>query len=160
MKILQQKNFIFKHISKTKQTSMNTDGKQGIMRGILGEVGNMTFSSKPAISQSKVTQQHFDEKTVETQSINSILSLSASSSSPSSKITTNVANQLEEIILDDDFVISTEIPTEFDCDSSDLYNLMDVSEFVVDICKYWKKLERHTPIRQNFLVHRREGRSS
>jgi hypothetical protein len=52
----------------------------------------------------------------------------------------------------------TETPAEFDCDSGDLFNVTTVSEFVVDICKYWRELEQHTPIQQNFLLHRREGR--
>ncbi len=51
------KNLIFKQISKVQQSSINPIGNKGTMRGILGEVGNMTLSNKPIISKPKIIQQ-------------------------------------------------------------------------------------------------------
>ncbi|CAF2748745.1 unnamed protein product [Rotaria sp. Silwood2] len=157
------KNLIFKHISKAQQTSINANGKKGTMRGILGEVGNMTLSNKPIISKSKIIQQQHQQNSVgaiiESQTINNILPPAPPPLPPPSTINV-VVNEIEEIILDDNFESLTDIPIEFDCDSGDLNNIITVSELVVDICKYWKELEQHTPIRQNFLFHRREGTAS
>jgi hypothetical protein len=150
------KNLIFKHLSKAQQSSTtNPNGNKGTMRGILGEVGNMTLSNKPIISKPKIIPQNSVSTIIESQSI---ISIPPPAPPPPSTITTIVDNQIEEIILDDDFESLIEVPAEFDCDSSDLYNITTVSEFVVDICKYWRELEQCTPIRQNFLLHRREGR--
>jgi hypothetical protein len=137
------KNLVFKQLSKVHQTSINP---KGTMRGILGEVGNMTLSTKPIISKPKIIQQ---QQNFISQAIINIL--------PPPTI---VNNQIEEIIIDDDddFESLLELPVEFDCDSGDLYNITTVSEFVIDICKYWRELEQRAPIRQNFLLHRREGR--
>ncbi|CAF0934330.1 unnamed protein product [Rotaria sordida] len=154
------KNLIFKHTSKTQQISINTNDKKGTMRGILGEVGNMTLSNKPIISKPKTIQQQQQQKNsveiiIESQSNNNILS------SALPPPTTEIAvNEIEEIIFDDNFQLSTDIPAEFDCDSGDLNNITTVSELIVNICKYWKELEQHTPIRQNFLLHRSEGTAS
>ncbi|CAF1048398.1 unnamed protein product [Adineta steineri] len=153
------KNLIFKHISKAQQSSMNINSNKGTMRGILGEVGNMTLSNKPIISKPKIIQQHSSIATIiESKSIVNILPPAP----PPSITITDEDNQIEEIILDDDDEDEyiTETPAEFDCDSGDLYNITTVSEFVVDICKYWRELEHHTPIRQNFLLNRREGTAS
>lgn len=148
------KNLITKHISKAQQSSkINPHGNKGTMRGILGEVGNMTLSNKPMISKPKIIQQ-------QTNSIATIIeppSIAIVSVLPPPS-TTNVAHQIEEIDVDDDSESETDILTEFDCDSGDLYNITTVSELVVDICKYWRELELHTPIRQNFLLHRHEGK--
>jgi len=56
--------------------------------------------------------------------------------------------------------LTTKVPFEFDCDSGDLFNITTVSEYVVDICKYWRDLEQRTPIRPNFLLNRIEGTAS
>jgi hypothetical protein len=149
------KNLIFKHISKAQQSSTTN---KGTMRGILGEVGNMTLSNKPIISKPKIIQQNSIATIIESQSIINIPPPAPPPSSSTITTTTNVANYVEEIVLDNDFESLTEIPAEFDCDSGDLLNITTVSEFVVDICKYWRELEQHTPIRQNFLLRRREGR--
>jgi hypothetical protein len=142
------KNLIFKHISKAPQSSINPNGT---MRGILGEVGNMTLNNKPIISKPKIIQQQNLITTLtDSKSIINIPTLSSTA--------TIVNNKIEEILLDEDVESLTEIPVEFDCDSGDLFNITTVSEFVVDICKYWRELEQRTPIRQNFLFHRREGR--
>ncbi|CAF0731555.1 unnamed protein product [Rotaria sp. Silwood1] len=156
------KNLIFKHISKAQQTSINANGKKGTMRGILGEVGNMTLSNKPLISKSKIIQQQYSGGVIiESQSNNNTLPPAPPPLSlPPSTTNIIVANEIEEIILDDNFESSTDIPVEFDCDSGDRNNITTVSELVVDICKYWKELEQRTPIRQNFLLHRREGTAS
>jgi len=148
------KNLIFKHISKAQQSStINPSGNKGTMRGILGEVGNMTLANKPIISKPKIIQQ-------QSNSVATILELQSmiSIQPPPPPSTTNIVNQIEEIVVDDDFESLTEIPIEFDCDSGDIFNITTVSELVVDICKYWRELEQHTPIRQNFLLQRREGR--
>jgi hypothetical protein len=146
------KNLIFKQILKGQQSStINSNGNKGTMRGILGEVGNMTLSNKPIISKPKIIQQQNSIATIiESQSIISM--------PPPAPPPTVVDNQIEEVIVDDDFQSFTDIPAEYDCDSGDLYNIITVSELVVDICKYWRELEHHTPIRQNFLLHRLEGR--
>lgn len=130
------KNLIFKQISKVPQASINP---KGTMRGILGEVGNMTLSTKPIISKPKIIQQQQNSNVLP----------------PSSTI---VNNQIEDIILDKNFECLLELPIEFDCDSADLYNITTVSEYVGEICKYWRELEQRSPLRQNFLLHRREGR--
>lgn len=127
------KNLIAKHMTKATQSSAT-------MRGILGEVGNMTLNNKPMITKPKIIQQQSN--------------LIATIIEPLP--TTNVANRIEDVELPSD----GEIPAEFDCDSGDLNNITTASEFVVDICKYWRELEEHTPIRQNFLLHRREGRTA
>jgi len=150
------KNLVFKNISKSQQSSIiNTNGNKGTMRGILGEVGNMTLSNKPIISKPKIIQQNSIATIIESQSI---IIIPPPAPPPPTTTTTIVANQIEEIILDNNFESLTEIPAEFDCDSGDLYNITTVSEYIVDICKYWRELEQHTPIQQNFLLHRREGR--
>ncbi|CAF1143541.1 unnamed protein product [Rotaria magnacalcarata] len=153
------KNLIFKHKSKAQQPTINPNGKKGTMRGILGEVSNMTLSNKTVMSKSKVIQQqNYVGTIIESQSTNSILPPPLPPSS--STTTTSVVSQTEDFILDDYLEFSTELPAGFDCDSGDLNNITTASEFVVDICKYWKELEQRTPIRQNFLLHRREGTAS
>lgn len=133
------KNLIAKHMAKAQQSSaFNSNGNTATMRGILGEVGNMTLNNKPMITKPKIIQQQSN--------------LIATIIEPLP--TTNVTNRIEDIELGSD----GKIPAEFDCDSGDLNNITTASEFVVDICKYWRELEEHTPIRQNFLLHRREGR--
>jgi hypothetical protein len=114
----------------------------------------MTLANKPIISKPKIIQQ-------QSNSVATILELQSMISiqpPPPPPSTTNIVNQIEEIVVDDDFESLTEIPIEFDCDSGDIFNITTVSELVVDICKYWRELEQHTPIRQNFLLQRREGR--
>ena len=153
------KNLIYKHVSKAQLSS--TTGNKGTMRGILGEVGNMTLTNKPMISKPKIIQQQTNSiaAIIESQSIINILP-----PAPPPSITTttiSIADQIEEIVVDDDdddIESLTEIPAEFDCDSGDILNINTASEFVVDICKYWRELEQQTPIRQDFLVQRREGR--
>jgi hypothetical protein len=159
------KNLIYKHVSKVQLPSTtNSIGNKGTMRGILGEVGNMSLSNKPIISKPKIIQQQTNSiaALIESQSIVNIL---PPAPPPPLTTTTNIAIQIEEIIVDDiddddddDIESLIEIPAEFDCDSGDILNINTASEFVVDICKYWRELEQLTPIRQNFLLQRREGR--
>lgn len=138
------KNLIGKHLIKAQQSStLNPNGNKGTIRGILGEVGNMTLNNKPLITKPKIIQQQ-----------SNLIATIIEPLPTTTTTTANVANRIEEIDLESD----TEIPAEFDCDSGDLHNITTASEFVVDICKYWRELEQHTPIRQNFLLHRREGR--
>ena len=150
------KNLICKQISKVQQTS---NGSKGTMRGILGEVGNMTLSNKPMISKPKLIQQQTAIATI----IESKSSISVLPPAPPPPATI-VENEVEEIMIDDDDDDDDDLAfgsnDEFDCDSGDSHNITTVSEFVVDICKYWRELEQKTPIRQNFLAHRREGTAS
>ena len=145
------KSLIFKHLSKAQQTSLNTTNSKGTMRGILGEVGNMSLANKPAtsmITKSKLIQQ----------SIASIIETKTIVNAPTSSLVT----QMEEINLndDDDEFISklTIVPPEFDCDSGDALNITTVSDYVVEICKYWRELEQRTIVRQHFLLNRNEGK--
>jgi hypothetical protein len=140
------KNLILKHTSKVQQSSLN----KGTMRGILGEVGNMTLSNKPLITKPRIIQQQNSIATIiESQSI---ISIPQPAPPP---LPTIVVNQIDDIIFDDDII---DVPAEFDCDSIDLFNITTVSEYVIDICKYWRELEQNTPIQQNFLLNRCEGR--
>lgn len=143
------KNLILKHVTKGQQSSTNKSS----MRGILGEVGNMTLNSKPLISKPKVVQQQNSIETlIECQTIVAV------PPPPPCASTVIMINQIEEILLDDEESSIAHVSTEFDCDSADLQNITTASEYVVDICKYWRELEINTPIRQNFLLNRSEGR--
>lgn len=153
------RNLICKQISKVQQTStiVQTNGSnKGTIRGILGEVGNMTLSNKPMISKPKLIQKQTAIATIIESK--SIVSVPPPAPPPTATATKSIVieNEIEEIIIDDDSVLETD-NDEFDCDSADLFNITTVSEFVVDICKYWRELEQKTPIVQNFLLHRREG---
>lgn len=156
------RNLICKQISKVQQTStiVQTNGSnKGTIRGILGEVGNMTLSNKPMISKPKLIQKQTAIATIIESK--SIVSVPPPAPPPAATATKSIVieNEIEEIIIDDDSVLETD-NDEFDCDSADLFNITTVSEFVVDICKYWRELEQKTPIVQNFLLHRREGTAS
>lgn len=161
------KNLILKHVSKGQQLSNQTNVSKGTIRGILGEVGNMTLNGKLTHSKSKfVQQQNGVETLIESQSIISAPPPApppAPLSSSSSVSTLSVINQIEEIVLDDDENEQqslVDVPAEYDCDSADLLNITTASEYVVDICKYWRELEQHTLIRKNFLLNRNEGEYS
>jgi hypothetical protein len=160
------KSLIFKHLSKAQQASLNNNNNtKGTMRGILGEVGNMSLSNKPItsiITKPKIIQQSVTT-IIETKSITTVLP------PPPSTIIPTIVNKIEEISLNDDkendesmfhepIAKLTKVPPEFDCDSGDSYNITTVSEYVVDICKYWRELELRTSIRQNFLLNRNEGK--
>jgi hypothetical protein len=148
------KNLILKHVSKGQQSSMNVHGNKGTMRGILGEVGNMTLTAKPILTKTKVVQQQNSIETViECQSM-----ISVPPPAPPPSCIAVMIDQVEATISNDDSTLSTDVPSEFDCDSADLYNITTASEYVVDICKYWRDLEQSTPIRQNFLLNRCEGK--
>lgn len=148
------KNLIFKHLSKAQQAASNNANNN--KRGILGEVGNMSLSNKPVasmITKPKIIQQ---ATIIETKSV---------AIAPSS-IIPMIVTKIEEINLNsekeknsDDRVEQsiTNVPSEFDCDSGDSHNITTASEYVVDICKYWRELEQRTPIRPNFLLNRNEG---
>jgi hypothetical protein len=156
------KNLIFKHLSKAQQASLNNNNSKGTMRGILGEVGNVSLANKPVtsiITKPKIIQQSVTT-IIETKSI---INLPTPAPPPLSSST--IVNKIEEINLNDDECIThesiaklTKVPPEFDCDSGDSYNITTVSEYVVDICKYWRELEQRTSIRQNFLLNRNEGK--
>ena len=164
------KNLIFKHLSKAQQAaSNNANSNKGTMRGILGEVGNMSLSNKPMasmITKPKIIQQA-TATIIETKSVAIAPSLPPASSS--SSIIPMIIHKIEEINLNsekeknfDDRVEQsmtklTNVPSEFDCDSGDSHNITTASEYVVDICKYWRELEHRTPIRPNFLLNRNEG---
>jgi hypothetical protein len=167
------KNLIFKHLSKAQQTSLNNNNNntntKGTMRGILGEVGNMSLSNKSMtsiITKPKIIQQSV-ATIIETKSI---ITIPPPAPPPiSSSLIPTVVNKIEEITLNDDkendesivhepIAKLTKVPPEFDCDSGDSYNITTVSEYVVDICKYWRELEQRTSIRQNFLLNRNEGK--
>ena len=152
------KNLILKHVSKAgQQSTISFNGNKGTIRGILGEVGNMTLNSKTTVGKTKVVQQQNSIETwIESQSV--IVVPPPAPPPPTS--TAVVINQIEEIVLDDDENEEQsllDVPAEFDCDSADLFNITTASEYVVDICKYWRELEQQTPIRQNFLLNRNEG---
>lgn len=164
------KSLIFKHFSKVQQSSLNNNTK-GTMRGILGEVGNVTLSNIPTtsmITKSKLVQQQQPVTSiVET---TSLLTAPPPAPPPTSiSIIPIVVNKIENINLNnekesDACIVHTalekltKVPPEFDCDSGDSYNITTVSEYVVDICKYWRELEKLTPIRQHFLLNRVEGK--
>lgn len=158
------KNLIMKHVTKGQQTANNVQTNKGTIRGILGEVGNTNQIAKPLISKPKIVQQKNSIETIiECQSIVSV----PPPAPPPSVVnviaplaTAVVINQIEEIVLDDEIPSSSDVPAEFDCDSADIYNITTASEYVVDICKYWRELEQQTPIRANFLFNRTEGTAS
>lgn len=172
------KSLIFKHLSKAPQTALNNNNNnsntnsKGTMRGILGEVGNMSLSNKPMtsiITKPKIIQQQQSVATlIETKSI---ISVPLPAPPPSSStILPVVISKIEEIslnnnehesdesILPEPIAKLTKVPPEFDCDSGDGHNITTASEYVVDICKYWRDLEQRTPIRQNFLLNRNDGK--
>lgn len=167
------KNLIFKHLSKAQQAASNNN--KGTMRGILGEVGNMSLANKPVASmltKPKIIQQA-TATIIETKSITTAPSLPSLPPPPPPPSSTSmipmIVNKIEEINLNhekeknaDDRIGQTTIklsnvPAEFDCDSGDSYNITTAAEYVVDICKYWRELEQRTPIRPNFLLNRNEG---
>ncbi|UJR25233.1 hypothetical protein I4U23_006585 [Adineta vaga] len=157
------KNLILKHVSKGQQSTITTNSNKGTMRGILGEVGNMTLTNKPILSKPKIIQQQTSIATIiESKSVISILPPAPPPLPVSSTTTTTIVDEeIEENLSNyegDDY--SSDIPVEFDCDSGDRHNIITASEYVGDICKYWRELEQHTPIRQNFLLNRREGTAS
>ena len=151
------KSLILKHVSKAQQASLNLNGHRGTMRDVLGEVGNMTLANKPLVTKLKAAPpQHSIATIVESQSV---VSVPPPAPPPTTLWATVVTDQVEEIILEDDEdETTTDVPAEFDCDSADVYNITTASEYVVDICTYWRELEQLTPIRANFLLHRCEGR--
>ncbi|CAF3015105.1 unnamed protein product [Rotaria sp. Silwood2] len=171
------KSLIFKHLSKVQQGSSNNNhnnNTKGTMRGILGEVGNMTLSNiqmTSIITKPKTLQQQSVTTIVEATSTITAPPPAPPPQPPSTSIIPIVVNKIEKVTLDDDqennecmphepIAKLTKIPSEFDCDSGDSYNITTVSEYVVDICKYWRELEQLTPIRQNFLLNRTEGTAS
>ena len=144
------KNLILKHVTKGQPSTSKSS-----MRGILGEVGNMTLNSKPVLSKSKVVQQQNSlESLIECQTIVAVPPPAPPPPCASTAIT------VDEILADDEEPSMANVSAEFDCDSADLLNITTASEYVVDICKYWRELEQHTLIRPNFLLNRAEGRRS
>lgn len=155
------KNILLKHLSKGgQQVSTTSNASKGLTRGILGELGNTAISNKPTVSvfvRSKCVQQenlnNIVEKNVRVTAVSLVNPI------PS------VTDQFEDIALDDEMNISStfnvlsEVPAEFDCDSGDGHSITTASEYVVDICKYWRDLEQQTAIRPNFLVNRAEGKT-
>ncbi|CAF0903594.1 unnamed protein product [Rotaria sordida] len=169
------KSLIFKHLSKAQSSSLTNNNTKGTMRGILGEVGNMTLSNvqmTSIITKPKTLQQQSVTTIVETTSTITAPPPAPPPLQPSSiSIIPIVVNKIEKVTLDDnnendEYMLHepitklTKVPPEFDCDSSDSYNITTVSEYVVDICKYWRELEQLTPIRENFLLNRTEGTAS
>ena len=164
------KNLILKHVAKGQQASNNVQTAKGTIRGILGEVGNTNLTTKSLINKPKIVQQKNSIETIiECQSIISVPPPAPPPSTSSNAIvvplfastnnsTAVVINQIEEIVLDDEIPSSSDIPAEFDCDSADYLNITTASEYVVDICKYWRELEQQTLIRPNFLSNRPEGK--
>jgi len=169
------KNLIFKHLSKAQQASLNNNNNnsnntKGTMRGILGEVGNMSLSNKSmtsTITKPKIIQQQQQQSVATIIETKSIITVSP----PLTSIIPTIVDQIEEITLTDEkendecipheaIAKLTKVPPEFDCDSGDSYNITTVSEYVVDICKYWRELEQCTSIRQNFLLNRNEGKQN
>jgi hypothetical protein len=165
------KSLIFKHLSKPPQASLNNNNTKATMRGILGEVGNMSLSNKSMtsiITKPKLIQQQQSVATIiETKSIITV----PPPAPPSISIIPMIVNKIEEITLNDTQENSesmlhepiaklTKVPPEFDCDSGDSSNITTVSEYVVDICKYWRELEQRSSIRQNFLLNRNEGKQN
>lgn len=145
------KNLIFKHISKGQQSSLQVQTNKGTMRGILGEVGNMTLSNKPLLSKPKIIQQQTSIATL----IESKAVVSVPPPAPPPAVADD--ESIEIMSEDEEVEYGSDAFADFDCDSGDRHNITTASEFVVDICKYWRELELHTPIRQNFLQNRREG---
>ncbi|CAF1426136.1 unnamed protein product [Rotaria magnacalcarata] len=174
------KSLIFKHLSKVQQGSLNNNNNtKGTTRGILGEVGNVTSSNIPITSiltKAKVFQQQQSVATIfgTTSTITAPPPVPPPRSSSSSSTTTIipiVVDKIENITLDDVYEDDectcheplaklTKVSLEFDCDSGDSHNITTVSEYIVDICKYWRELEEVTPIRKNFLLNRTEGTAS
>jgi hypothetical protein len=170
------KNLFFKHLSKAQQTSVNTNNitTKNTMRGILGEVGNMSLSNKPMASIITTKSKTVQQQSVATTVLETKAMITIPAPPPAvlpTLITPMVVNKIEEMNLHDDkendecmphepITKLTEVPSEFDCDSGDLYNITTVSEYVVDICKYWRELEQNVSIRQNFLLNRNEGKQN
>ena len=75
-------------------------------------------------------------------------------------ITLDEGRESDESMLYEPLAKLTKVPPEFDCDSGDGHNVITASEYVVDICKYWRELELQTPIRANPLQNRAEGTST
>jgi hypothetical protein len=159
------KSLIFKHLSKAQQATSNTNNTKGTMRGILGEVGNVSLANKSVnsmITKPKIIQQSVTT-IIETKSIINVPAAPPPPLPlPPPPSSSSIVNKMEEINLNDDESIAklTKVPPEFDCDSGDSFNITTVSEYVVDICKYWRELELRTPIRQNFLLNRNEGKTN
>ena len=147
------KSLFFKHLSKAQQSKSTT-------RGILGDVGNNTsLANKTILTKQKTTIVETKSTTVSVQ--------------PAAiQIIPTIVEKIEEISLNDKqqeeeketieppIAQLTQVPPEFDCDSGDSHNITTASEYVVDICKYWRELEQQTPIRPNFLLNRTEGTAS
>ena len=162
------KSLIFKHLSKAQQATLNTNNTKGTMRGILGEVGNVSLANKSVnsmITKPKIIQQSVTT-IIETKSIVNVPAAvpppPLPPPLPRPLSSSSIVHKMEEINLNDDESITklTKVPPEFDCDSGDSHNITTVSEYVVDICKYWRELELRTPIRQNFLLNRNEGKTN
>ena len=165
------KHLIFRHISKAQQVSSSNNTK-ATMRGVLGEVGNMTLLDKPTISKPKVVQREQFTATIDgTTSIINGSPPAAPLSSSCISIVPMVVHQRENDTFtdneDSDECIGRysttkfiTVASEFDCDNGDSYNITAVSEYVVNVCRYWRELEQYTPIRQNFLLNRSEGKQS
>jgi hypothetical protein len=163
------KNLFLKHLSKAQKASSNNNNAKGTIRGILGEVGNVSLANKPItsiITKPKTIQQSV-ATIVETKLL--ITGPPPAPPPPSAFTIPMVVNKIEEITLNDikendecilpePITKLTKVPSEFDCDSGDSYNITTVAEYVVDINKYWRELEQSTSIRPNFLLNRNEGK--
>ena len=160
------KNLFLKHLSKAQQNSLNNNSK-GSIRGILGEVGNVSLGTKSttsALTKPKIIQQQQQLSVATIIETKTIISAPPPAPPPTSTLNIpSVVNKIEEITLNENkendecspfesTTNLTKVPPEFDCDSGDSYNITTASEYVVDICKYWRELEQSTSIRQNFFI--------
>lgn len=146
------KNLFLKHLTKSQQVS-NTNNAKGPVRGILGEVGNTALS---ILNRPKLVQQPQSIATIIEAKPTVILPIQATA-------IPIIIHKFEGIALNDeketDRVELIKVPGQFDCDSGDTHNIITAAEYVVDICQYWRELERQTPIRRHFLSNRAEGES-
>ncbi|CAF0952497.1 unnamed protein product [Didymodactylos carnosus] len=154
------KSLIFKPLEKQQHSKVTMKE-----RGILGEVGNRTTSTTTITN--KLTTLSINKKPPPT---------SLSKENLSTKNVTRVVvveeeieqkeevqqieqnnlpqqNETQEILIETTKV--TDVPQEFDCDSSDSKILDTVYEYIYDICKYWRELEQKMPITPNYLQHRK-----
>ncbi|CAF1172271.1 unnamed protein product [Adineta ricciae] len=147
------KNLFLKHLTKSQQNALTNNSGKGTTRGILSDVGNRQVPNKSTVI----------EQCVETKAILTVPAQAASLPIIVSKIeeiTLNDKQQKAEPVVYEPFTKLAQVPPEFDCDTVDQANIITASEYVVDICLYWRELEQKTPIRQNYLLNRAEGTAS
>ena len=145
---------LLKHLTKTQQGSSNSNHGKGAVRGALGEVGN-----KPVLTESKAAQQPIVE-TKPALVVPPPASILPMVINKIDAMTLDENDEMDESILAEPIAKLTQVPSKFDCDSADRCNTTTVAEYVVDICIYLRELEQQTPIRQNFLLNRNEGKET